>query len=125
MPIAVLSEYTEKEYEPFDPYSRFYPAMPISVCFSDTALCTLGKFLGGFFVWIVLIRAPTPSYDTPSLRNRDTSSFGFVPGEGQVPPLSRWGRTERGSGDTGSILCRAPALLLRRPWRAEKPCTHG
>lgn len=43
MPIAVLSEYTEKEYEPFDPYSRFYPAMPISVCFSDTALCTLGK----------------------------------------------------------------------------------
>ena len=43
MPIAFLSEYTEKEYEPFDPYSRFYPAMPISVCFSDTALCTLGK----------------------------------------------------------------------------------
>lgn len=43
MPIAVLSEYTEKEYEPFDPYSRFYPAMPISVCFSDTALYTLGK----------------------------------------------------------------------------------
>ena len=43
MPIAVLSEYTEKEYEPFDPYSRFYPVMPISVCFSDTALCTLGK----------------------------------------------------------------------------------
>ena len=43
MPIAVLSEYTEKEYEPFNPYSRFYPVMPISVCFSDTALCTLGK----------------------------------------------------------------------------------
>ena len=48
MPIAVLSEYTEKEYEPFDPYSRFYPAMPISVCFSDTALCTLGKQPAGF-----------------------------------------------------------------------------
>ena len=48
MPIAVLSEYTEKEYEPFDPYSRFYPAMPISVCFSDTALCTLGKIR----VWV-------------------------------------------------------------------------
>ena len=46
MPIAVLSEYTEKEYEPFDPYSRFYPAMPISVCFSDTALCTLGESPG-------------------------------------------------------------------------------
>lgn len=50
MPIAVLSEYTEKEYEPFDPYSRFYPAMPISVCFSDTALYTLGKSPGGVFV---------------------------------------------------------------------------
>ena len=49
MPIAVLSEYTEKEYEPFDPYSRFYPAMPISVCFSDTALCTLGKTSTVFF----------------------------------------------------------------------------
>lgn len=48
MPIAVLSEYTEKEYEPFDPYSRFYPAMPISVCFSDTALYTLGKTRVGF-----------------------------------------------------------------------------
>lgn len=48
MPIAVLSEYTEKEYEPFDPYSRFYPAMPISVCFSDTALYTLGKWARGF-----------------------------------------------------------------------------
>lgn len=33
MPIAVLSEYTEKEYEPFDPYPYFYPAMPVSVCF--------------------------------------------------------------------------------------------
>lgn len=43
MPIAVLSEYTEKEYEPLDPYSRFYPAMPVPVCFSDTALCTLSK----------------------------------------------------------------------------------
>ena len=51
MPIAVLSEYTEKEYEPFDPYSRFYPAMPISVCFSDTALYTLGKPTAAFFVF--------------------------------------------------------------------------
>ncbi|HIZ19348.1 MAG TPA: hypothetical protein H9674_00615 [Firmicutes bacterium] len=50
MPIAVLSEYTEKEYEPFDPYSRFHPAMPISVCFSDTALCTLGKISPRFFL---------------------------------------------------------------------------
>ena len=38
-----LKDYTEQEYEPFDPYSRFYPAMPVSVCFSDTALCTSGK----------------------------------------------------------------------------------
>lgn len=52
MPIAVLSEYTEKEYEPFDPYSRFYPAMPISVCFSDTALCTLGKAPAGFLLYM-------------------------------------------------------------------------
>ena len=43
VPIAVLSEYTEKEYEPFDSYSRFCPAMPVSVCFSDTALYTLSK----------------------------------------------------------------------------------
>lgn len=54
MPIAVLSEYTEKEYEPFDPYSRFYPAMPISVCFSDTALCTLGKSAGVFICFAFL-----------------------------------------------------------------------
>lgn len=52
MPIAVLSEYTEKEYEPFDPYSRFYPAMPISVCFSDTALYTLGKAGGISFSYL-------------------------------------------------------------------------
>lgn len=49
VPIAVLSEYTEKEYEPLDPYSRFYPAMPVPVCFSDTALCTLSKIFGRFF----------------------------------------------------------------------------
>lgn len=55
MPIAVLSEYTEKEYEPFDPYSRFYPAMPISVCFSDTALCTLGKRLGLIIFFAIII----------------------------------------------------------------------
>lgn len=48
VPIAVLSEYTEKEYEPLDPYSRFYPAMPVPVCFSDTALYTLGKHYAGF-----------------------------------------------------------------------------
>lgn len=40
MSITVLTIYTEKEYEPFDPYSRFYPAMPVSACFSNTALCT-------------------------------------------------------------------------------------
>ena len=33
VPIAVLTVYTEKEYEPFDSYSRFYPAMPVSMCF--------------------------------------------------------------------------------------------
>ena len=33
MPIVVLMAYTEKEYEPFEPYSRFCPAMPVSVCF--------------------------------------------------------------------------------------------
>ena len=49
VPIAVLSEYTEKEYEPFDPYSRFCPAMPVSVCFSDTALYTLSKTFPVFF----------------------------------------------------------------------------
>ena len=49
VPIAVLSEYAEKEYEPFDSYSRFCPAMPVSVCFFDTALCTPGKKHGGFF----------------------------------------------------------------------------
>ena len=43
VPIVVLTVYTEKEYEPFDPYSRFYSAMPISVYFSDTALYTLSK----------------------------------------------------------------------------------
>ncbi len=48
MPIAVLSEYAEKEYEPFDSYSRFYPAMSVSVCFSNTALCTLGNLPGIF-----------------------------------------------------------------------------
>ena len=48
VPIAVLTIYTEKEYEPFDPYSRFYPAMPISVCFQNTALYTLGKSAAAF-----------------------------------------------------------------------------
>ena len=43
VPIAVLTIYTEKEYEPFDPYSHFYPAMPVSVYFSDTALYTRSK----------------------------------------------------------------------------------
>ena len=57
MPIAVLSEYTEKEYEPFDPYSRFYPAMPISVCFSDTALCTLGE-MPAFFILLLVVVVP-------------------------------------------------------------------
>jgi len=49
VPIVVLTVYTEKEYEPFDPYSRFYPAMPVSACFQDTALCTLSKVPGDFF----------------------------------------------------------------------------
>lgn len=48
MPIAVLSEYAEKEYEPFDSYSRFLPAMPVAACFSNTALCTPGKRQSGF-----------------------------------------------------------------------------
>ncbi len=50
MPIAVLSEYAEKEYEPFDSYSRFCPAMSVSVCFSDTALYTLSKSLRIFVI---------------------------------------------------------------------------
>jgi len=50
VPIAVLMAYTEKEYEPFDSYSRFYPAMPISVRFSDTALYTLSKYLVLFLI---------------------------------------------------------------------------
>ena len=49
VPIAVLSEYAEKEYEPFDSYSRYCPAMPVSVCFFDTALCTPGKTLAVVF----------------------------------------------------------------------------
>ncbi len=49
MPIVVLMVYTEKEYEPFDSYSRFCPAMPVSVCFSDTALYTLSKTAKGAF----------------------------------------------------------------------------
>lgn len=48
VPIAVLTAYTEKEYEPFDSYSRYCPAMPVSVCFFDTALCTPGKASGVF-----------------------------------------------------------------------------
>ena len=48
--IAVLMAYTEKEYEPFDPYSYFYPAMPVSVCVSDTALYTLSKSMPLFFM---------------------------------------------------------------------------
>ena len=47
--IAVLTAYTEKEYEPFDSYSCFLPAMPVSVCFSDTALYTLSKSKEKFF----------------------------------------------------------------------------
>ena len=31
--LVLLSGGQQKEYEPFDPYSRFYPAMPISACF--------------------------------------------------------------------------------------------
>ncbi len=48
VPIAVLMAHTEKEYEPFDPYSRFYPAIPVPVCFSNTALYTLSKSQKGF-----------------------------------------------------------------------------
>ena len=47
--ITVLTIYTEKEYEPFDSYSHFCPAMPVSVCFSDTALYTLSKRQPVFF----------------------------------------------------------------------------
>ena len=43
VPIAVLTAYTEQEYEPYDSYSWFYPAMSVSVCFSDTALYTLSE----------------------------------------------------------------------------------
>jgi len=51
VPIAVLIAYTEKGYGTFDPYLYFYPAMPASVCFSDTALLyTLGKKLWGIFI---------------------------------------------------------------------------
>ena len=54
VPIAVLSEYAEKEYEPFDSYSRFLPAMPVAACFSNTALCTPGKLAVAFFSVIEL-----------------------------------------------------------------------
>ena len=70
MPIAVLSEYTEKEYEPFDPYSRFYPAMPISVCFSDTALYTLGKLRAGVFCLSV-----SHMFDRPRCRDFRKNKF--------------------------------------------------
>ena len=52
VPIAVLTAYTEKEYEPFDSYSRYCPAMPVSVCFFDTALCTPGKDPALFYLTI-------------------------------------------------------------------------
>lgn len=51
VPIVVLMVYTEKEYEPFDSYSRYCPAMPVSVCFFDTALCTPGKSRGLVFLY--------------------------------------------------------------------------
>lgn len=53
VPIAVLTAYTEKEYEPFDSYSRYCPAMPVSVCFFDTALCTPGKSEGCFSICLL------------------------------------------------------------------------
>ena len=55
MPIAVLMAHTEKEYEPFDPYSRFYPAIPVPVCFSNTALYTLSKRLRGVFISLLFL----------------------------------------------------------------------
>ncbi len=57
VPIAVLTAYTEKEYEPFDSYSRYCPAMPVSVCFFDTALCTPGKNPRRFYLIIKLMTA--------------------------------------------------------------------
>lgn len=56
VPIAVLAAYIEKEYEPFDSYPYFYPAMPVSVCFSDTALYTLSKSESLFFTFLHLLR---------------------------------------------------------------------
>lgn len=41
--LVLLSGGQQKEYEPFDSYSRFLPAMPVAACFSDTALYALSK----------------------------------------------------------------------------------
>ena len=78
MPIAVLSEYTEKEYEPFDPYSRFYPAMPISVCFSDTALCTLGESPGRLCA--LCAPAAPPAGHAPDLPQDEKAARVYAPG---------------------------------------------
>ena len=75
MPIAVLTAYTEKEYEPFDPYSRFYPAMPVSVCFSDTALCTLGKCRICFFVCIENVEDTACVFARRDILRRDENHF--------------------------------------------------
>ena len=46
--LVLLSGGQQKEYEPFDSYSRFLPAMPVAACFSNTALYTLSKKCAGF-----------------------------------------------------------------------------
>ena len=48
VPIVVLTTYTEKEYESFDSYSHFYPAMPISEYFLRYCLILLSERMAGF-----------------------------------------------------------------------------
>ena len=90
MPIAVLTAYTEKEYEPFDPYSRFYPAIPISVCFSNTALYTLNK-------------APVPVVIASRPRHRSRAAVGEAtphpPGRPWPIPVPPAGGTRRNDRD--------------------------
>ena len=69
VPIAVLTAYTEKEYEPFDSYSRYCPAMPVSVCFFDTALCTPGEIRSVFYCHLPVYQLPPPPPPEPPPAN--------------------------------------------------------
>ena len=78
MPIAVLTAYTEKEYESFDPYSRFCTAMPVSVCFSDTAICTLSKLPSVFCFMLYFQERAANKRRLPQSDSRQMSSSEMI-----------------------------------------------